>query len=219
MNKGILSIVIAGAMFTSCSSNEQKAETGNAEKVEVVETNTTETFNIVKEGSNVNWRASHLGGMQPRFGKIFVTNASFLVNNNQLTNASVDMDMSSLTVESFPEGSEQIAKLEGHLKSPDFFDISKHPYSKFELTNIESSTGDYNSIITGNLTIADIAKSITFRANVAVSETQVSIQSEDFTVDRSDWNLTYNAEGTEGVPVDYLIANDMGFTINIIITK
>ena len=33
---------------------------------------------------------------------------------------------------------------------------------------------------------------------------------------RTDCGLVYNTEGTEGVPVDYLISNDIGFTIDVI---
>ena len=219
MKKVILSIFAMGMILSSCSNNGEKAETKEAEKVSVVSTEQTTTLQTIGDGSFVNWRASHLGGAQPRFGKVFVQNASFLVNNGVLTNATVDLDLASLKVESFPEGSEQIGKLEGHLKSPDFFNIQEFPTSKFELTQLQETTGKYNSAITGNLTISGITKSITFNANVNVLENEVSIQSEDFSVDRSDWNLTYNAEGTEGVPVDYLISNDIGFTINVIATK
>ncbi|MDA3882878.1 MAG: hypothetical protein PF481_06315, partial [Bacteroidales bacterium] len=59
----------------------------------------------------------------------------------------------------------------------------------------------------------------TFLANVFVADSSVSIASEDFSVDRRKWGLNYNTEGTKGVPVDYLIANDVGFTIYVTVTK
>ena len=71
----------------------------------------------------------------------------------------------------------------------------------------------------GNLTMLDVTKSITINANVKVSENEVSVKSEDFKINRTDWGLSYNTEGTAGVPVDYLIANDIGFTIDVTITK
>lgn len=206
-------------IMSSCSNNGNQAETKDAENVELVKTNTTTTLKSIKEGSFINWRASHLGGAQPRFGKIYAKDASVLVNGGELSNATISIDMSSLTVENFPEGAAEIAKLTGHLQSPDFFNIEKHPNSKFELTNIEKTTGDYNSKVTGNLSILGVTKSITFNANVNTSDNAVSIQSEDFAVNRTDWGLSYNTEGTAGVPVDYLIANDIGFTINVTVTK
>ena len=215
MKKLILSIAIVGMTLSSCNNNGKKVDTKDAKKVTVVSTSQTITLNNIDEGSFVNWRASHLGGVQPRFGKVFIKDVTFAVNNGKLANATVTMNLSSLTVESFPEESEQTAKLEGHLKSPDFFNIEKYPTSKFELTQLKESSGDFNSKITGNLTISDITKSITFNANVEISENRASIKSEDFSIDRTDWNLTYNTEGTEGVPVDYLISNNIGFTINV----
>ena len=165
------------------------------------------------------WRAAHLGGVQPRFGKILFKEATFLVNDGVLTNATMTINMGTLTVESFPAGAAEILKLTGHLQSPDFFNIEQYPTSKFELTSLEKSTGNYNSKVTGNLTILEITKSITFNANVNVSANEVSIKSEDFSIDRTDWNLSYNVEGTAGVPVDYISANDIGFTINTTVAK
>jgi polyisoprenoid-binding protein YceI len=85
--------------------------------------------------------------------------------------------------------------------------------------SIAATEGDFNSAITGNLAILDSTKSITFNANVNVSEVEVSIISEDFAVDRRDWGIVYHVEGTEGVPIDYIVANDMGFTINVVLSK
>lgn len=216
MKKSILTLVVIGAItISSCSNNGNKAETKEAKEVSIQNDADTNSYATISENSKVDWRASHLGGAQPRFGKIQLKSATVFANNNELSNAKVVMDMKSFTVESFPEGDENIAKLTGHLQSPDFFDIANHPEATFELTNIKNAEGDYNSLLTGNLTIMGISKSISFKANVSVSKEEVSIKSEDFAVNRSDWNLTYHAEGSEGVPVDYLIADDIGFTIDV----
>lgn len=216
----LLWAIAMGMMVSACSNNGTEATTGEAEKVEVVEeTSATTTLNIVKEGSAVAWRASHLGGVQPRNGSVMLKEATVLVEGSTLKNASVLMDIAGLKVENFPEGSDENAKLTGHLLSGDFFNVEKFPTAKFELTNLEAAEGEYNSTVTGNLTILDATKSITFKANVNASDSEVSIQSEDFSVDRTNWGLSYNTEGTAGVPVDYLIANDIGFTINVTVTK
>lgn len=219
MKKLILATLIISAMFASCKSKGEKTETKKAEKVEVVKTETTNAFKNVKAGSHVAWRASHLGGVQPRFGKIFVKNAELLVNDGKVTNATFTMDMASLTVENFPQGDSQKGKLTTHLKSPDFFDIQQFPTSKFEVTKVTGTNGDFNSIVTGNLTIKGVTKSISFKANITVSENEVTIKSKDFAVDRSDWGLTYHAKGAKGIPTNYLIADEVGFTIDVVVTK
>ncbi|MGL1886939.1 MAG: YceI family protein [Reichenbachiella sp.] len=220
MKKSILVLAVIGTIvLNSCSNNGEKAVVQEAKEVTTSKNAETIVYNQISNQSVVDWRASHLGGAQPRFGKINLTSAEVLVNNRVLDNASVIMDMSSFTVENFPAGDENIAKLTGHLQSADFFNVAVHPTATFVLSKIENAEGAFNSVLTGNLTIMGISKSVSYKANVSITDTEVSIKSEDFSIDRSEWNLTYNAEGTEGVPVDYLISNDIGFTIDVAISK
>ncbi len=219
MKKTILTVLVVGAVLSSCTNNGKKVDATDAKEVHVNQSENFESYNVISDESYVNWRASHLGGVQERYGKIAIKNAEVVVSNNVLTNASVEIDMSAIKVESFPEGAEEIAKLAGHLQSADFFNVEQYPTSKFELTSVSNTEGDYSSVIGGNLTILGVTKSITFNANISVLDDSVSIKSEDFSVDRRDWGLSYNTEGTAGVPIDYLIANDIGFTIDIRLTK
>lgn len=219
MKKSILMTFALLVFLSSCSNNGNKAEIQEAQKVEVTENAQTQSFNKIAAGSHINWRASHLGGLQKRFGTVNLKSADAKVNNGKLTNATVVIDMNTLIVKSFPEGAPQGPRLTGHLKSADFFDIANHPTAKFELTKIETGSGNFSSKVTGNLTIVGITKSITFNANVAVSDDKISIKSEDFSVNRKDWGLTYHTEGTPNVPTDYLIADNVGFTIDVTLTK
>lgn len=219
MKKVILSVFVLGAILSSCSNGTQ-VEASDAENVELVENEATVEYTTINESSKLDWRATHLGGVGERFGIISLKDASFLVNNGVLSNAKVDIDMLSLSVDSFSEEeAEQKENLTGHLLADDFFKTETYPTSTFELTSIESTEGDYNSTLTGNLTILDATKSITFNANVNVSDESVSMVSEKFIIDRTDWGLSYHIEGSEGVPVDYIISNDLEFTINVTIEK
>ena len=218
MKKVIISAFMLSAVLVACSDNGNKTEAKDAVAVEVTKTETTQTFAKVAEGSHVDWRAAHLGGVQPRFGKMMLKSAELSTTDNVLTNATVVLDMNNFTVENF-EDAESEAKLTGHLKSDDFFKVGEYPTSTFELTSVTPETGEYNSKLVGNLTILGVTKSIAFNANVNVSDQAVSVKSEDFVVNRADWGLTYNAEGTEGVPADYLISNDIGFTIDVTVNK
>ena len=218
MKKAAIALFVIAIAFTSCKNNENKAETKDAQEVEIVKAAETITYNTVKEGSMLKWRAAHLGGVQKRFGTTTLKSAKVLLNDNVVTNADFVIDLASLTVDNFDDA-ESKGKLEGHLKSLDFFNIEKHPTAKFELTHVDKTIGDYNSKITGNLTILEVSKSITFNANIAVLDNSVAINSEDFSVNRQDWGLSYHTEGDAGVPTDYLIANKVGFTINVAVTK
>jgi polyisoprenoid-binding protein YceI len=218
MRKTILSLAIIGVMFfASCGGNA--VETQDAQNVEQTNSVTAVEFSQVAEGSHIAWRASHLAGVQPRFGRVFIKEASVKSDNGAVSNAKIVLDMSNFTVENFGDDAESTQKLLGHLQSDDFFKIAKFPTSTFELIKIEAGSGEFNSNLTGNLTILDVTKSISFMANITVAENEISIKSEDFKVDRREWGLTYNTEGTKGVPTDYLIADEIGFTIDMKLVK
>ena len=168
MKKIIISILAVGVLLSSCTDNGKKAETSEAQKVEVVQTASTMEFKSIKEGSHLTWKASHLGGVNPRFGKISVKDAKISINDGKVSNASFSIDLASLTVESI-EDKKMSDKLTAHLKNEDFFNIAKYPVAKFELTSVEANQGDFNAKVSGNLTIMEISKSITFVANIAIS--------------------------------------------------
>jgi polyisoprenoid-binding protein YceI len=219
MKKVFLSALALGLIFTACTNNGKEVEAGEAIAIENNATAESVTLSNIAEGSNIEWFASHLGGTGARFGKIMLQSADITVNNGTVENATVVIEMNSLTVENFGDDVEQTEKLTGHLKSADFFNVEANPTAKFEMASIAAGTGEYNSIVTGNLTILDSTKSISFNANVNANEETVTITSEKFAIDRTLWGMNYHVEGSEGVPVDYLIANEVGFIINVKVTK
>lgn len=220
MKKYIFPLAFITLFAVSCSNVGNKAETKDAVAVTEVEKTSENTFSAVSAQSHITWRGTHLGGVQPRFGKVLLKNADISIAGKTVQSAKITIDMPTITVENFSEEEAEMKnKLTGHLASGDFFKTETYPTSTFELTGIEATQGEYNSKVTGNLTILDKTKNITFNANITVSDSGVKVKSENFAVDRRDWGITYNVEGTEGVPVDYLIANDVGFSIDVEVTK
>jgi len=218
MKKVIISLFVLAVVFTSCKDSGKKVETKEAQEVEIVKEAETVIYGTVKEGSELKWRATHLGGTGARFGRTSLKNASVLVNDKKVTNGTFVMDITALTVDNFDDA-KQKEQLEGHLKSADFFNVEKYPSATFELTNVENTVEKYNSRITGNLTILAVTKSVTFNANIVIKDDSVAINSEDFSVNRQDWGLSYHTEGDAGVPKDYLITDAVGFTISVTVTK
>ncbi len=206
-------LFIITIIVSSCQQNTKQVESTEAKTITVNKAANAIHYNQVKEGSVINWKATHLGGIDPRIGKIYCDDASILVTNGKVSNASISIDMNKMTVDNIPkDGAEELIN---HLKTEDFFNVKKHPTSKFELTSLVANEGEYNTRVTGNLTILGISKSITFNANVKVSEKEVAIASEDFAINRADWGMTYNAKGTAGVPLDYLISDEVVFQIAV----
>jgi len=101
----------------------------------------------------------------------------------------------SVTIEaaSVTTGNEQ---RDGHLKTPDFFDIANHPQITFVSTDVARDGSEWE--ITGDLTINGVTKSVaipfeeTGSAKDPFGNTRVGFEGE-LTIDRTDWNLSFNA--------------------------
>ncbi|MFK7774831.1 MAG: YceI family protein [Saprospiraceae bacterium] len=212
-----LSLLIIMIFSFSCEQSGKKVESTEAKLVTENKTKRTTKYNKIKHGSTINWTATHLGGLDPREGKIYLEKATISVENKQVVNANIVIEMDSMTVDNIPEDGAK--ELVDHLKTADFFDIKKYPTSKFELTKSELIKDEYDYKFTGNLTILGVSKSISFKSNINISENEVSIKSEKFIINRADWGMTYNAKGTAGVPLDYLISDDVGFQIDVVISR
>jgi len=90
-------------------------------------------------------------------------------------------------------------RLEGHLKSKDFFDVANNPVATFSVTGIEPAGAQQT--VTGNLDLHGVKKSISFPADVAISADAVAIKAE-FAINRRDFNINY-----PGMPNDLIRDN------------
>jgi polyisoprenoid-binding protein YceI len=80
-------------------------------------------------------------------------------------------------------------KLTGHLKSPDFFDVEKFPYSSFDVTTV-TKTSDTAYMIAGNFTLHGKTKNISFPATVIQTGDLVKIDAK-FDINRKDFDIVY----------------------------
>ena len=85
---------------------------------------------------------------------------------------------------------------DGHLKTPDFFDVENYPQTTFVSTSVERDGTDWD--ITGDLTINGVTKRVTIpfeetgSAKDPFGNTRVGFEG-DITIDRTEWNLNFNA--------------------------
>ena len=77
--------------------------------------------------------------------------------DNRIVSGEFHVDMTSI------KDKEKNARLEGHMKSDDFFGVEKYPVAKLVITG--STPFDKGSgVVTGNLTIKDISNPVEFKA-------------------------------------------------------
>jgi len=211
----------AGAliMTTSCNNSQaDKAQTTDAQEVSAV---TGKQFLVDTVGSIVNWRATHKGGLAPRYGTLKFKEGLFSFENDNLSGGSFIIDVNSLIVDptSVTEPDKKAINLQNHLKSPDFFEVEKFPVAEFHITSAtpfdaskdESILAGATHMVSGNLNIKGKEVNITFPAIIHIHETTADVQGK-FTVDRTTWGLNF---GTEGNPADWGVSKDFELDIHV----
>ncbi|NVK52438.1 MAG: YceI family protein [Flavobacteriaceae bacterium] len=187
MKKIILGAIAVSTMFISCKENKK-------EKVEVkeevkVEKNVANLNNINLEASVLNWKGAKPTGEHN--GTVNLKSGGILIEEGKLKAGEFVVDMNTITNLDM-KGSKGATNLEGHLKSPDFFEVEKYPTSKFVITNVVEKDGKLE--VTGNLSIKDVTKSITIPATVEKVDGAYVFKSEKFNIDRADFNVKYKSK-------------------------
>jgi polyisoprenoid-binding protein YceI len=88
----------------------------------------------------------------------------------------------------------------GHLVSPDFFDVANNPELRFVSTDVErrSDSGETTWVVTGDLTIKGVTKPVTIEfeqtgsARDPFGNLRVGFEGST-AINRKDWGLTWNA--------------------------
>lgn len=148
----------------------------------------TDTYKVDTGSSVIVWKGYKVTGSHT--GTVKVQNGSVLLDRGVLTGGSFDVDMNSIK-DTDLEGA-MAAKVEGHLKSDDFFGVAKYPTAKYVITKAipQDTKGNYKII--GNLTIKETTKEVKFMANVAEAAGTVTASGK-MTIDRSEFNVRYGS--------------------------
>lgn len=182
-----MSVVVLAVIATACKGEKKEAvETKEAKKVAV---NVSELNNVDTAASVLTWKGTKPTGAHD--GVVSLKSGGMLIENGALTQGEFVIDMATI-LNNDMAGSEGAGKLEGHLKSADFFDVENFPTSKFVITSVNETEGKLS--VTGNLTIKDVTKSITIPATIATEGGVTTFTSEKFMVNRADFNVKYGSK-------------------------
>lgn len=147
---------------------------------------TIETYKVDTTNSKVVWKGYKVTGEHS--GTIGIKSGSLEFDKGALTGGNFIIDMSSLKVTDL--SGKMAGKLEGHLKSPDFFGVENFPNASFKITKAVSRGVPGSYKVVGDLTIKETTKSIKF--NVQLSDDNKTATA-NITVDRSDYNVRYGS--------------------------
>ncbi|RMG83490.1 MAG: YceI family protein [Bacteroidetes bacterium] len=205
------------ALFSACGNapEGQKAEVGDA--VETTETTADATVYVADlEKSVIRWTGSKPTGQH--HGTLKLKSGTLSVANGKIVGGEFELDMNSIECTDLADNPDKKAKLEGHLKTGDFFEVEKYPVGKFVVTSVEPDSVANLMKVTGNLTLKDITKSVSFPANIQVSENVVTAVSSPFTIDRTQWGITFKST-TVGELADKAIHDNIGLVLQLVATR
>lgn len=201
--------------LAACGGAPQGQDAGAADaEATTAPTGEVKSLAVAADASIINWVGANFTGGQHN-GTIKLSEGKVLEQNGQIVGGGFVIDMNTISNTDLPAGEK--ADLVGHLTNGDFFETNKFPQAMFEITSVAPLTGkpDATHDITGNLTIKGITKSITFPANITVSDAGITANTPQFTIDRTQWNIMYGST-LAGVVKDEAIDDKIGLQIKLV---
>ena len=154
--------------------------------------------------SNVFWKAYKVAGEHE--GRIDLKQADLTFEDGQLSGGIFVINMMSIVCTDLSGDYKQ--KLEGHLKSEDFFNVSKFPEASLEIINVSQKRNVLN--IVADITIKEITERISFQANVSNDFITSNIK-----IDRSVFDVRYGSSSFFDNLGDNLIYDEFDITVKL----
>src|SRR4029078_4465473 len=209
MSKVLLVILSVSLFLVACedpAANKFKAQTSapsNASNAAPAKSAAASvSLPINPDNSKVAFTGSKVTGKHEGGFKSFNGTIELVGDKAEDSRVSVDIDMKSVYTDT--------DQLTGHLQTGDFFEVDKYPKSSFSSTKIvpDAAKGAGNYTVTGDLEMRGVKKSVTFPATIAVTPTDVSVNSE-FAINRKDFGIVYAGKADDLVRDDVVIHLDL----------
>jgi len=175
----------------------------------VVNISADEKFTADREKTKLLWLGEKVTGEHT--GTINLQSGWLTWQDNKIVSGEFNIDMASL------KDSDNNARLEGHLKSDDFFGTEKYPVSKLVVTGstpFEKGT----AVVKGTLTIKDITHPVEFRATMQKSDEGLWFYS-NIILDRSKYNVRYGSGSFFDNLGDKTIYDEFKLRVNLLVKK
>jgi len=144
--------------------------------------------NIDKGNSQIIWTGKKVTG--EHVGTVALKSGQLQIVDGKLTGGEFVIDMASITSTDL-EG-EYLQKLNGHLKSADFFGVKTYPTATLKITRVVSKGIEGAYKVSANLTIKETTKAIKFDTQLT-SEGNKVVAVSDITIDRSEFDVRYGS--------------------------
>lgn len=199
MKKQILTAVLAvvAIAFSAFTEKEKKS-----------------TLSVNVSESKVTWLGKKVTGEHS--GTIEIAYGDLDFSDNKLSGGSFEIDMNSIRNTDI-EGEKGQQKLEGHLKSDDFFGVENYPKATFVISAVkQKSATKYH--VTGDITIKSTTKTIEFPVEISMSGSK-AVASASITIDRSEFDIQYKSGSFFDGLGDKMIYDDFTLDVTLVASK
>ena len=169
-----------------------------------------ETYKANVKNSTIVWKGYKPTGAHK--GTITLKSGSILMQDNHITGGSFSVDMTTI------KDADGSAKLEGHLKAKDFFEVEVFPTAKFVISKVEMKENGA-ATIKGNITIKGITKEISFSGEVSETNSSVTLKSATFQINRADFNVKYKSKTFFNNLKEKFVNDEFDLQVTIVASK
>ncbi len=139
--------------------------------------------------SKVTWKGNKLIGSHD--GVLSLKKGHIIVDGDDIMSGEFILNMSSIENKDMLNSPKEKDKLEGHLKSADFFNVSKYPVGTFKITSSEKNAS--MTIVNGELTIKGLSAPVIIPAKISKKE-NIYFATANLKIDRTLWGIQYNSK-------------------------
>lgn len=164
-----------------------------------------QTKKVDASKSSINWLAKKITGQHN--GTVNLKDGALVFKGNKLVGGTFTVDMTSLTATDLK--GEYLGKLNGHLKSDDFFSTEKFPTSTLVFKTIATKAADTYTV-TADLTIKGITKPVTFDITTTANSATTT-----FMIDRTKYDIKYNSASIFSAIGDKAINDEFELTVSL----
>ena len=188
--------------LVSCNMNSNKTVETNDSTITAADA----TYNIKQDESSLVWTGREVS-TSSHYGTINFTSGQFEIADGLISQGEFLVDMTSINVQDLTGGSKE--RLEGHLRSDDFFSVESFPTAYLNISGSEViSNGKW--MVNGTLSIKDISHPVLFE----MANTEDGWNA-NLVFDRSKYNVKFRSGTFFENLGDKLIYDDIELEINL----
>ncbi|MFN8791097.1 MAG: YceI family protein [Bdellovibrionales bacterium] len=175
-----------------------------------------DVYKIDSTASQITWKGTKAVG-SAHDGTVNLKDGHLVVNGQDFKTGEFVVDMNTITNKDLASSPDYQTKLVDHLKSEDFFNVTKHPESVFKIKSVKKKS-EQEYIVKGELTMIGKTQPVEFPAQISVVDNKMSGTAQ-VKLDRTKWGLRYGSGKFFKNLGDKMINDEFELNLNLIANK